>query len=478
MSQFFTRYTELGETYLVPQQPYQFEQAQLLLTNQALLSELGFEIDQRALRDYLAGVSQVEHIQPVAMAYCGHQFGHFNPQLGDGRAHLIASIAAADGLSYDMHLKGSGATVFSRGGDGLCALGPAVREYIMSHAMQALGVPTTHCLAVLSTGQQVMRQTPEPGAVVCRIARSHIRVGTFQLMAVNKDVSAMSKLVELCIREHFSDITSSGEARIFDFFAQVCQRQCALILKWMQVGFIHGVMNTDNTLVNGETIDYGPCAMMESFSFDTVFSSIDRQGRYAFGQQPNIASWNCGRLAESLMELIEDKDAALERFSNILSQFAESFNEGYQLMWSKKLGIGTWEESDQALLSELLSLMQQNKLDYTNTFAALTNALHASPLPAYPVPEVLADWVSKWRKRISGHNTAEALALMQSVNPAIIPRNDLVERFIAQFNEGTQSDEFTDWLNALKTPYTYQAYPAQWLATMAHEQAYQTFCGT
>ncbi|WP_046004875.1 protein adenylyltransferase SelO [Pseudoalteromonas rubra] len=476
MSHFFPRYTELGEAYLVPQQPYQFEQAQVLLTNQALLTDLGLDLDQQQLKNYLAGLSQVNSIQPVAMAYCGHQFGHFNPQLGDGRAHLIASFTASDGLNYDMHLKGSGATVFSRGGDGLCALGPAIREYIMSQAMHALDVPTTHCLAVLSTGQHVMRQRQEPGAVVCRVARSHIRVGTFQLMAMNKDTAAMEQLVDLCIREHFSDITSSGEARIFDFFKHVCSKQCALILKWMQVGFIHGVMNTDNTLINGETIDYGPCAMMESFSFDAVFSSIDRQGRYAFGQQPNIASWNCGRLAESLMLLVDDKDAAVERFSEILSQFADDFNQGYQQMWIKKLGLLTWQESEQALLSELLSLMQQNKLDYTNTFAALTNSLHTNPLPSYTVPEVLSGWVAKWRERIG--DPGEAHAIMQSVNPAIIPRNDMVEHFIAEFNQGDNSSAFTNWLNALKTPYLYQTYPAQWLATMSNEQAYQTFCGT
>ncbi|MCG7537881.1 YdiU family protein [Pseudoalteromonas sp. OOF1S-7] len=478
MGHYFPRYTELGETYLIPQQPCRFEQAQLLLTNRNVLSDLGLDVNLPQLREYLAGLSQVDNIQPVAMAYCGHQFGQFNPQLGDGRAHLIASFVAADGHAYDMHLKGSGATVFSRGGDGFCALGPAIREYIMSQAMHSLGIPTTHCLAVLSTNQQVMRRAMEPGAVVCRVARSHIRVGTFQLMAMNKDVAAMQQLVELCIREYFSDITSTGEARVFDFFHQVCQQQCALILKWMQVGFIHGVMNTDNTLINGETIDYGPCAMMESFSFDTVFSSIDRHGRYAFGQQPNIASWNCGRLAESLMLLVDDKDAALERFSKVLSQFADDFNQGYQRMWSKKLGLLTWQESDKALLNELLSLMQQNKLDYTNTFAALTNSLHTSPLPTYTLPEALADWVTKWRKRICEGDLCEAHSLMQSVNPAVIPRNDMVEYFIAEFNQGANSDAFTSWLNALKTPYSYQAYPAQWLATMSNEQAYQTFCGT
>ncbi|TMP29990.1 YdiU family protein [Pseudoalteromonas rubra] len=478
MSDFFSRYTELGEVYLVPQRPQQFEHAQLLLTNSDLITELGMDVDQQQLRDYLAGMSRVENIKPVAMAYCGHQFGHFNPQLGDGRAHLIASFATARGHTYDMHLKGSGATVFSRGGDGLCALGPAVREYIMSHAMRALGVPTTQCLAVLSTNQQVMRQEREPGAVVCRIARSHIRVGTFQLMAMNKDVDAMQQLVELCIADQFDDISSSGEQRVLDFFERVCLRQCALILKWMQVGFIHGVMNTDNTLINGETIDYGPCAMMESFSFDAVFSSIDRQGRYAFGQQPNIASWNCGRLAESLMLLMDDKDAALERFSGILSQFAEEFNEGYQQMWSNKLGLLSWQESDQTLLSELLSLMQQNKLDYTNTFAALTNSLQPTPLPGYEIPEALADWTRKWRRRVGDNNLSAAHAIMQSVNPAIIPRNGMVEHFIDEFNLAKHSDEFTQWLHALKTPYLYQVYPAQWLATMSNEQTYQTFCGT
>ncbi|MCF2858807.1 YdiU family protein [Pseudoalteromonas sp. SMS1] len=475
---FYSRYTQLGAEFAVPAKPDTFEQAKLLLMNSELNNDVGLAWDSEETLGYLSGQHVLSSGKSVALAYSGHQFGHFNPLLGDGRAHLLASFTGRDDKAYDIQLKGSGATSFSRGGDGLCALGPAVREFIMSQAMKSLGVPTTQCLAVLTTGQSVYRQGHLPGALVARIAHSHIRVGSFQLLALRQDSDAMRQLMELAIADAFEEIVAQGEERVFAFFDRVCQAQCVLILKWLQVGFIHGVMNTDNTLVNGETIDYGPCAMMERFSFSRVYSSIDSQGRYAFGQQPNIASWNCARLAESLLLLCENEEHAVERFSHSLVAFSETFNVGYRELWRKKLGLLDWHEEDQGLINELLELMTTHQLDYTNTFAALTASKMETFQTQYPQSDVLAAWVRKWSQRTKQYTSEAMLECMVAVNPALIPRNELVEEIIQEFYEKGESPQLNGWLTALKTPYEYQHYPLKWLTSQSNTAHYQTFCGT
>ncbi|MDK1289173.1 protein adenylyltransferase SelO [Pseudoalteromonas umbrosa] len=475
---FYSRYAVIGEQFAVPAAPNVFDNATLALFNTSLNSELGLNWDDDTASLYLSGQQPLPDSHSVCLAYSGHQFGQFNPTLGDGRAHLIGSFTAPNGDVIDLQLKGSGTTVFSRGGDGLCAMGPAVREFVMSHALTALGVPSTQCLAVLSTGQTVYRQGTLPGAVVARIAKSHIRVGSFQYLALQQDEDAMLKLLESTMRDMGLEVSENRDDNIFTFFQYVCDAQCDLMLKWLQVGFVHGVMNTDNTLVNGETIDYGPCAMMESFSFNRVFSSIDRQGRYAFGQQPNMASWNCGRLAESLLLLFAEEQPAIERFSAMLVGFSERFNQGYQQLWRNKLGLLQAQKGDQDLVTELLELMTKHQLDYTNTFASFTAAKLHKLQAQFPIPSELQEWVVKWQASTAQFNDGEVAAMMMRHNPAIIPRNDLVEEVINDFYQKGKSELLTEWLAALSSPYEYTSYPDKWLQSQTNSTHYQTFCGT
>ncbi|AOT06551.1 protein adenylyltransferase SelO [Pseudoalteromonas luteoviolacea] len=476
---FYSRYTPIGEQFAVPAAPTVFKDAELVLFNSSLNTQFGLNWDAESARLYLSGQQPLPDSHSVCLAYSGHQFGQFNPTLGDGRAHLIGSFTASTGDIIDLQLKGSGATVFSRGGDGLCALGPAVREFVMSHALSSLGVPSTGCLAVLSTGQSVYRQGMLSGAVVARTARSHIRVGSFQYLALQQDEKAMTLLLEMAMKDmglKFDD--ERRDESIFLFFQSVCEAQCDLMLKWLQVGFIHGVMNTDNTLINGETIDYGPCAMMEAFSFSRVFSSIDRQGRYAFGQQPNMASWNCGRLAESLLLLFSEEQPAIERFSAILVNFSERFNDGYQQLWRNKLGLLQVHIDDQALVTELLELMTKHELDYTNTFASLTALKLHQLQDQFPVAEALKPWLVKWQAITEQYDDGQVAAMMVSHNPAIIPRNDLVEEVINDYYQQGNSTLLDTWLEALSTPYQYTVYPEKWLKSQSDPNRYQTFCGT
>lgn len=469
-------YSEITEGFAVDYPMAQPSSAKLVLFNKELFERLELNWTEEEMLSYLSGSSSVEGNPASALAYSGHQFGHFNPTLGDGRAHYLGTTQGNN--PFDLQLKGSGATPFSRGGDGLCALGPAVREFVMSHAIQSLGVKTTECLSVITTGNDVYRQGYVPGAVVCRVASSHIRVGSFQYLALQQDKAGMERLLELSIKRHYPQIQSEGDDRVCDFLKLVCNSQISLIIDWLRVGFIHGVMNTDNCLVSGETIDFGPCAMLEAFDFNAVFSSIDKQGRYAFGQQPNIAHWNCARLAESLMLLMAcDEEQALEKLTGVLSDFSKSFNAAYHTMWAKKLGLPDWRDSDSELLSELLVLMKNHQLDYTNAFAALTS-LAINKKALFTVPVELNEWVTKWQTRISVFDAAEVAALMSKANPAIVPRNELVEKVIEEFYEKGHSPLLEKWLPLLNNPYDYQEYDQVFTECHSKPESYQTFCGT
>ena len=361
--------------------------------------------------------------------------------------------------------------MYSRGGDGRCAIGPAVREYIMSEALYALGIATTRCLAVVTTGEMVYRQPPRPGAVVTRLAKSHIRVGSFQYLATQGDIEGLEKLVDYAINCHFSEISSAGEQRYIEFLTAVLDKQVELVVSWMRVGFIHGVMNTDNTLISGETIDYGPCAMMNQFDLDTVFSSIDHQGRYSFGNQPNIANWNVARLAESLIPLFDEQDGAVEKLSSVVNGFADKFNDAFNAMWQQKLGLAGQQEGDHVLVSELLALMKQHQLDYTNTFNALTESLVSD----FTVDCRLKGWVLKWKLR----TTAESYSVMRAVNPAVIPRNHNIESIIAEFEKAGSSLLLNDFLEVISEPYTYFKEHQSWYELPSDgDKNYQTFCGT
>ncbi|MBQ4846670.1 protein adenylyltransferase SelO family protein [Pseudoalteromonas sp. MMG005] len=473
------RYNNISDDFLVASKPATVRSAELLLWNEVLVNTLNIPVAKSDAKAILTGSVQSVCSPPTALAYSGHQFGHFNPTLGDGRAHLLGAFTDSNGQLFDIQLKGSGRTPFSRGGDGLCALGPAVREYVMSQAMAALNVPTTHCLAVISTGQSVIRNEVVPGAIVSRIASSHIRVGSFQYLAVHNDTNGLRNLMDDAIARHYPHIVSCGSTRVIEFLKAVCSAQIKLVIHWLRVGFIHGVMNTDNTLVSGETIDYGPCAMMERFDFNQVFSSIDKQGRYAFGNQPNMANWNCARLAESLMPLIDsDEESALQMLSAAIAEFSAEFNEAYQDMWASKLGILVWQDSDNELLSELLSEMNSKQLDYTNTFAALTNAMEVKSDPLFLVPSELDSWIVKWQLRVSEYERSDVLQRMKITNPSVIPRNQLIEKVIAEFNELGDSPLLTKWLPILNSPYNYKRVPDQFVHTANSDTSYQTFCGT
>lgn len=470
-----SRYTALGSALASPAEREHFPNAKLVLWHQQLADGLAWPWSAAGSLAFLAGEPDKSSVESVALAYSGHQFGQFNPSLGDGRAHLLAQLDTPLGW-FDLQSKGSGATRFSRGGDGLCALGPAVREFVMSQAMAALGVPTTHCLGVISTGQMVYRQGAEQGAVVFRLATSHIRVGSFQYLALLQDEGALWQLLELAIKTHYPEIDATGSQRVLAFFKHVCERQIKLIIHWLRVGFIHGVMNTDNTLISGDTIDYGPCAMMEGYDLNTVFSSIDRNGRYAFGQQANIASWNCARLAECLIPLLgDDEQQAVTELSAVLAQFATQFHHEYEKMWCDKLGLMPDNATHQQLLVEFKTLLTEHKFDYTNTFAALTCLLangHASP---FALPVQLNDWCERWLAAIE---TQTALAIMRTSNPAIIPRNHLVEHFIAEAKQG-RYEELEVWLKALSSPYHYEQLDSRYITPDPNAGAgYQTFCGT
>ena len=465
-----SRYTDIAEQFAIADRPSPVGEPSLLLFNDAVAKQLSIDVSSAQQAAVLSGNQIDSTVAPVALGYSGHQFGHFSPRLGDGRAHLLGAVADQQGLLWDIQLKGSGATPFSRGGDGRCAIGPAVREYIMSEAMHALGVPTTRCLAVVATGETVYRQPPQPGAIVTRVASSHIRVGSFQYLATQGDVVGLKALADLAITRHYPHIQSTGPERYLAFLSEVIKKQIELVVSWMRVGFIHGVMNTDNTLVSGETIDYGPCAMMNSFDFDTVFSSIDRQGRYAFGNQPNIANWNCARLAESLIPLIsEDDEQAVALLSPLINSFAEKFNHAFTDMWAQKLGLDGHKPEDSELVAELLALLKDNSLDYTNTFDSLTRSLKES----VTIPPVLSSWSEKWAHRTH----KQCYSIMRKVNPTLIPRNYMVEKILKDFAESNQSPILSEYLQALQNPYT-QSINESWNHAASDEKNYQTFCGT
>ncbi|WP_289076290.1 protein adenylyltransferase SelO family protein [uncultured Pseudoalteromonas sp.] len=463
------RYTDIADNFAIEDSPSSVAAPQLLLWNEALAQQFNIDVEPALRASTFAG-NEPQPVNAVALGYSGHQFGHFSPRLGDGRAHLLGAISDDKNQLWDIQLKGSGATPFSRGGDGRCALGPAIREYIMSEAMHGLGIKTTRCLAVVGTGEAVYRNPPQPGAIVTRLASSHIRVGSFQYLATQGDVEGLKKLADVAIERHYPSIQSAGAQRYLDFLAAVINSQLALVISWMRVGFIHGVMNTDNTLISGETIDYGPCAMMNTFDFDTVFSSIDKQGRYAYGNQPNIVSWNCARLAESLIPLIdEDDEQAVSLMTPLINQFSTLFNAQYNQMWAQKLGSAGYKEDDVELVSKLLLLFQEHKLDYTNTFDALTESLKGGK-----VPNELTQWAQLWQKRCDENS----YNLMRAANPRVIPRNHIVEEILAQYNQHGESELLSDFLAVMSNPYDKTANLARFQEKGKDDKGYQTFCGT
>jgi uncharacterized protein YdiU (UPF0061 family) len=486
---FQNTYAALPANFFARVAPTPVTSPRLIKLNRPLAAQLGLDpdrLDSPEGAEILAGKRIPDGAEPIAMAYAGHQFGHFVPQLGDGRAILLGEVIDTDGVRRDIQLKGSGPTPFSRRGDGRAALGPVLREYIVSEAMAALGIPTTRSLAAVMTGENVVRETMLPGAVLTRVASSHIRVGTFQFFAARGDTEGIRRLADHVIARHYPE-AANAERPYHALLAAVIARQADLVARWLLIGFIHGVMNTDNTSISGETIDYGPCAFMDHYDPAKVFSSIDEQGRYAYANQPRIALWNLTRLAECLLPLFSDEqDKAISEAQSALANFAEAFNSAYQAGLRRKLGLFTAQDGDPALAQDLLDAMAKNQADFTLTFRRLSDAA-ADPDGDRNVRQLFADpaaydqWEVLWRKRLSEEpqDSAARQIAMRSVNPAFIPRNHRVEAVIDAAVTRDDFAPFEELLAVLSNPYADQpAYAAYAQAPEPHQCVLRTFCGT
>jgi serine/tyrosine/threonine adenylyltransferase len=476
---FDNTYTRLPEALFTPAEPAKVRAPAVAVLNRELAGELGLDLGGLSSADLaalFAGQALPHGARPIAQAYAGHQYGGFT-MLGDGRAILLGEHRTPTGELVDIQFKGSGRTPFSRGGDGLAALGPMLREYVISEAMAALGIPTTRSLAVVTTGEAVYRTGAQKGAILTRVAASHIRVGTFEY-AVRRDPETIRALADYTIARHYPDLVGSPH-KYLEFLRAVSDRQAALVAQWQHVGFIHGVMNTDNMAISGETIDYGPCAFMNVYDPATVFSSIDSGGRYAYGNQPNIVQWNLARFAETLLNLIDaESEKSVAAATEVLNEFPARF-EGYWLAgMRKKLGLQMADEGDAELVQGLLTWMLKTRRDFTNTFRDL--AADAPPAgDEYRDPD-FQTWYALWQERLGrdGHPKASAYELMRSVNPAVIPRNHRVEEALSAVDERDDLSVLHQLVEVLRTPYEDRPAFAEYREPPTDECGYRTFCGT
>ena len=483
---FDNTYARLPPHFYARQSPIAVAGPRPLKINQGLAIELG--LDPHGLGSpegiaVLAGNRVPDGAEPLAMAYAGHQFGHFVPQLGDGRAILLGELVDPKGERFDIQLKGSGRTPFSRAGDGRAWLGPVLREYVVSESMHALGIPSTRALAAVATGERVYRESSLPGAVLARVARSHVRIGTFEYFFTRQDFEAVRQLADYVIARHYPEVEASGRP-YGALLETVIARQARLIAQWLGVGFIHGVMNTDNTSIAGETIDYGPCAFMDNYDPRTVFSSIDHGGRYAYGNQPRIAQWNLSRLAQSLLPLLdEDQNKAVEEAQAAVDAFPEIYEGAYIARFRAKLGLAESHPDDAGLISDLLQAMAEAGADFTNSFRALCDAAEGedrrfrSELGEIPAGD---DWLGRWRERLAleAVDPSARAAAMRRENPAVIPRNHRIEVAI----EAAVEDDlgpFEELLQVLASPWEDLPETSQLgRPPEPHEVVHQTFCGT
>ncbi len=463
---FDNSYATLPPQMFTAMAPTPVAQPQIIAINAGLAAALGIDgIDTAEATQIFAGNSVPNGAAPLAQVYAGHQFGNWNPQLGDGRAILLGEVIGTDGTRRDIQLKGSGPTPYSRGGDGRAWLGPVMREYLVSEAMHALGVPTTRALAAVTTGENVYREGVLPGAIITRTAQSHIRVGTFQFFAARGDMQALQALTEHVIARHYLD--AKGPADLLD---AVIANYAKLIAKWMSLGFIHGVMNTDNVSIAGETIDYGPCAFIDAFHPDTVFSAIDQYGRYAYSNQPGIGAWNMAQFATALIPLMPDRDAAIDDFTAAVHRFPPLYEEAWLANFGAKLGLATPTDDDQKLIGDLLDLMTKDGADFTNTFAALGQQ---NARDQFIDRDAFDTWQCRWQKR------GPDAALMARSNPKIIPRNHRVEEAITAGRNGDLAP-FHALLAAVTQPYAplTKATEAYARPPTEDEKVTRTFCGT
>ena len=475
---FDNSYSKLSKTFKEDIKPTPVHEPELVILNEELAKNLNLNfsgIDKKKLAEIFSGNSLPDGTNSIAQAYAGHQFGHFT-MLGDGRAVLLGEHIDNKNQRFDIQFKGSGRTSFSRGGDGRAALGPMLREYIISEAINALNIPTTRSLAVVKTGEKVVRENLLNGAILTRVASSHIRVGTFQYIAATQNLEDLNTLVDYTIDRHYPEIKSSKN-KALDLLSLVMERQCQLVINWMRVGFIHGVMNTDNMAISGETIDYGPCAFMDQYDPKTVFSSIDKFGRYAFSNQPPITKWNLARFAECLIPLIDkNEDSAIKIATELIDNFQNIYEEKWLNMMRDKLGLFGEDKNDLTLINKLLDWMKNNNADYTNTFCHLMNGEFDDEI--YKNDD-FKGWTNEWQKRIKLNNSSDKhLELMKKTNPLVIPRNQKVEEALADADKGNL-ETMNKLLKVLSNPYSDQENINEFQkpATIGNEK-YQTFCGT
>jgi len=477
---FDNSYSKLPDTFKEEVKPTPVNKPEIVIVNNDLAKELNLDfskINSKDLAQIFSGNLLPDEAKTIAQAYAGHQFGHFT-MLGDGRAVLLGEHLVNKNDRFDIQFKGSGKTSFSRRGDGRAALGPMLREYMISEAIHALNIPTTRSLAVVKTGEKIVREELLQGAILTRVASSHIRVGTFQYIAAKQDIKDLQILVDYTIDRHYPEIKSSDN-RILDLLNLVMDKQCQLVVNWMSVGFIHGVMNTDNMAISGETIDYGPCAFMDQYDPKTVFSSIDQFGRYSFENQPRITKWNLARFAECIVNLIDsDEDKAIKIATETINNFEKIYENKWLNMMRNKLGLFGEDKNDKKLISDLLDWMKNNKADYTNTFCYLMKTNNTDD-------QIFEDknfikWQERWYKRLKINNTSEEkyFDLMRSMNPNVIPRNHKVEEALKAANENN-FELFHNLLKVLKSPYDSTADLSDYQKPAPHtDEKYQTFCGT
>ena len=486
---FKNSYFDLGPGYYQSIKPVPVQKPELIIFNQALGDEL--ELADTALSSsagalVFAGNEVPEGAAPLAMAYSGHQFGHFNPNLGDGRAILLGQILSPSGSSVDIHMKGTGQTAFSRNGDGRAALGPVLREYLVSEAMAKLGVPTTRALAAVTTGEDVIRERLLPGGIITRVAASFVRIGTFEHFLYRGDRMGLTRLADYVIEHQYPHLRQA-ENPYLALLDAVVEGQAALIAKWMQIGFIHGVMNTDNMSISCETIDYGPCAFMDHYAHDRVFSSIDHHGRYAYNNQPNIGLWNLSRFAECLLHLIdEDTDTAVEIAKHRLEGFIGSYQNHWLTGMRAKLGLTSELDEDRALIEALFAIMASSNVDFTLTFYQLSlldmeTSTDAAILALFDHAESFAQWLDKWRQRLKqeGSDDGARKAMMRRVNPVYIPRNHLIEAAIRAAEDHDDFSAFHALHEVLQQPCDLQPGKEAYMQPpQPHEIIHKTFCGT
>jgi uncharacterized protein YdiU (UPF0061 family) len=475
---FDNSYSKLSKTFKEDIKPTPVHNPELIILNEELAKNLNLNfsgIDNKKLAEIFSGNSLPDGTNSIAQAYAGHQFGHFT-MLGDGRAVLLGEHLVNKNQRFDIQFKGSGRTSFSRGGDGRAALGPMLREYIISEAINALNIPTTRSLAVVKTGEKVVRENLLNGAILTRVASSHIRVGTFQYIAATQNLEDLNTLINYTIDRHYPEIQSSKN-KALDLLGLVMERQCQLVINWMRVGFIHGVMNTDNMAISGETIDYGPCAFMDQYDPKTVFSSIDKFGRYAFSNQPPITKWNLARFAECLIPLIDkNEDSAIKIATDLIDNFQNIYEEKWLNMMRDKLGLFGEDKNDIILINKLLDWMKNNNADYTNTFCHLMGVKIDDEVY---INDDFKSWTNEWEKRLKLNNSSEKhLELMKKTNPVVIPRNQKVEEALAYADKGNL-ETMNKLLKVLSNPYSDQENINEFQkpATIGNEK-YQTFCGT